>query len=176
MSAARPILLPGARLSTPTVETGRTANSAVSDYEFTISLRIRHPTVDPGRITEALGILPQHTWKAGDRRRDPAGVQLEGDYRESYWMARLMEQPQLSSGTLSVETVLVRTLDQLRRSHAFLKQLNADGGVAELQVSLYARQNFRLELIAASLTLLARLGLAIALDVHLHTPNSVQAN
>jgi hypothetical protein len=153
----------------------------MSEYEFTISLRIRHPTVDPDRITKALGIEPQHTWKAGDPRRDPGGEELEGDYRESYWMGRLMDAPQLSSGRLSVESVLQRTLDQLRRSHDFLDQLNTDGGVAELQVSLYARENFRLELPADSLALLSRLRVSVVLDVHVHhhtphTASSSQAN
>jgi hypothetical protein len=144
----------------------------MSEYEFTISLRIRHPTVDPAKITEALGIEPQHTWRAGDPRRDHAGEELDGDYRESYWMGRLMEAPQLSSDKVSVETVLKRTLDQLRRSQEFLDKLNTDGAVAELQVSLYARENFRLELPADSLALLNRLRLAVALDVHLHTPHT----
>ena len=151
----------------------------MSEYEFTISLRIRHPTIDPDRITKALGIEPQHTWKAGDPRRDPGGEELEGDYRESYWMGRLMDAPQLSSGRLSVESVLQRTLDQLRRSHEFLDELNTNGGVAELQVSLYARENFRLELPADSLALLSRLRVSVVLDVHLHTPHtapSSQAN
>jgi hypothetical protein len=148
----------------------------MSEYEFTISLRIRHPTVDPSRITEALGIEPQHTWRAGDPRRDPGGEELDGDYRESYWMGRLMEAPQLSSDKLSVETVLERTLDQLRRSQDFLDQLNTDGGVAELQVSLYARENFRLELPADSLALLSRLRVAVALDVHLHTPHTASSS
>jgi Domain of unknown function (DUF4279) len=148
----------------------------MSEYEFTISLRIRHPRIDPARITEALGIEPQHTWRAGEPRRDPGGEELEGDYRESYWMGRLMEAPQLSSGRVSVETVLERTLDQLRRSHDFLEQLNTDGGVAELQVSLYARENFRLELPADSLALLGRLRVAVALDVHLHTPHAASAS
>jgi hypothetical protein len=148
----------------------------MSEYEFTISLRIRHPTVDPDRITKALGIEPQHTWKAGDPRRDPGGEELEGDYRESYWMGRLMDAPQLSSGRLSVETVLQRTLDQLRRSHEFLDELNTNGGVAELQVSLYARENFRLELPADSLALLSRLRVSVVLDVHLHTPHTASSS
>lgn len=148
----------------------------MSEYEFTISLRIRHPTVDPDRITKALGIEPQHTWKAGDPRRDPGGEELEGDYRESYWMGRLMDAPQLSSGRLSVESVLQRTLDQLRRSHEFLDDLNTDGGVAELQVSLYARENFRLELPADSLALLSRLRVSVVLDVHLHTPHTASSS
>jgi hypothetical protein len=148
----------------------------MSEYEFTISLRIRHPTVDPDRITKALGIEPQHTWKAGDPRRDPGGEELEGDYRESFWMGRLMDAPQLSSGRLSVESVLQRTLDQLRRSHEFLDELNTNGGVAELQVSLYARENFRLELPADSLALLSRLRVSVVLDVHLHTPHTASSS
>ena len=138
----------------------------MSEYEFTVSLRLRHPAIDPSRITETLGIEPQHTWKAGDPRRDPAGGALERAYRESYWMGRLMDEPQLSSGLLSVESVLLQSLAQLRRSHAFLQQFHAEGGVAELHVSLYAREAFRLELSDETLGLLGRLGLAIALEVH----------
>jgi hypothetical protein len=40
----------------------------MSEYEFTLSLRLRHPAIDPTKITQTLGIEPQHTWKAGDRR------------------------------------------------------------------------------------------------------------
>jgi Domain of unknown function (DUF4279) len=142
----------------------------MSEYEFTISLRLRHPAIDPSKITQTLGIEPQHTWKAGDPRRDPSGGALEGVYRESYWMGRLMDEPQLSSARLSVESVLLQVLAQLRRSHEFLEQLHAEGGVAELHVSLYAREAFRLELSEESLGLLGRLGLAVALEVHPRPP------
>jgi hypothetical protein len=91
-------------------------------------------------------------------------------------MGRLMDAPQLSSGRLSVESVLQRTLDQLRRSHEFLDELNTNGGVAELQVSLYARENFRLELPADSLALLSRLRVSVVLDVHLHTPHTASSS
>jgi hypothetical protein len=116
-----------------------------------------------------LGIEPQHMWQAGCPRRSQAGKDLEGVYRESYWTARLMEGPQLSSDGISVETVLMQTASMLHRAHGFLEQLKVEGGVAELHVSLFARGNFRLDLLAESLALLGRLGLAIALDVHLHT-------
>ena len=138
----------------------------MSEYEFTVSLRLRHPAIDPSKITQTLGIEPQHTWKAGEPRRDPAGGALAGAYRESYWMGRLMDEPQLSSTRLSVETVLQQILAHLRRSQDFLEQLHSEGGVAELHVSLYAREDFRLELSAQSLGLLGRLGLTVALDVH----------
>ncbi len=90
-----------------------------------------------------LGIESQHTWKAGDARRSPTGEALEGIYRESYWMGRLMENPQLSSDHVSVESVLLTALAQLRRSLPFLVGINADGGVAELYISIFAREAFR---------------------------------
>jgi hypothetical protein len=138
----------------------------MSGYEFTISLRIRHPRIDPAAITRTLAMEPQHTWQAGAARLGPAGEALDGVYRESYWMGRLMEEPQLSSAQVSVESVLLQTLAHLRRSQSFLEQLHTEGGVAELYVSLFAREDFRLELSAQSLGLLGRLGLAVALDVH----------
>jgi hypothetical protein len=138
----------------------------MSEYEFTISLRLRHPSIDPSAITQTLGIQPQHTWKVGDVRRDPGGAALGGVYRESYWMGRLMDEPQHSSSRVSVESVLLQTLAHLRRSQGFLERLDAEGGVAELHVSLFAREDFRLELSARSLALLGRLGLAVALDIH----------
>lgn len=140
--------------------------NSMSEYEFAISLRIRHPSIEPDEITRTLGIEPQHTWKAGDRRRSPAGDTLEGSYRESYWMGRLMDEPQVSSDQVSVESVLLQILAQLRRSLSFLAALNAEGGVAELDISIFARGDFRLELLSESLALLGRLGLGAALEVH----------
>jgi Domain of unknown function (DUF4279) len=144
----------------------------MSDYEFALSLRIRHPRIDPSVITAELGIEPQHTWRAGDRRLDAAGGAIEGSYRESYWMARLMQQPQLSSEPLSVERLLMQTLGQLHRSQSFLEKINAEQGVAELHVSLYAREEFTLQLPVDTLALLGRLRLAISLDIHPHSPRS----
>ncbi|HTY50726.1 MAG TPA: hypothetical protein VMB48_13640 [Steroidobacteraceae bacterium] len=145
----------------------------MSDYEFTISLRIRHPTIDPCRITDAIGLEPQHTWKAGDPRRDPEGGQLDGVFRESYWTGRLMGQPQLSSGQLSVESVLIQILAHLRRAQGFLDQLHAEGGVAEVHVSLFSRANFRLEWPPELVAGFGRIRAAIILEVYPHFPRDV---
>ena len=147
----------------------------MSEYEFTVSLRIRHPTIDPAEITATLAIQPQHTWRAGQPRCDPTGAQLGGAHHDSYWMGRLMDEPQLSSNGVSVEGVILKTLTHLRRAQSFLEQLSAEGGIAELLVSLYARDDFRLELPSDSLTLLGRMHLAIAIDVHPHSPLTASA-
>jgi hypothetical protein len=137
----------------------------MSDYEFTMSLRIRHPNVDPAEITRTLGIQPQHTWRAGEPRRDPAGLTLGGEYRESYWMGRLMTRPELASDQVGVESEVLRMLAQLRRSFVYLESLKDEGAKAELHVSIFAREEFRLEFLPESLGLLARLGLTVALEV-----------
>jgi Domain of unknown function (DUF4279) len=135
-------------------------------YEFTLSLRIRHPSIDPAEITRALAIEPQHTWKAGEPRRGPSDETLAGEYRESYWMGRLTEGPQLSSGSVTVEGVLLETLVQLRRVEPFLATIRKGGGEAEFHVSMYARENFRLELASRLLSVLGRLGVSVAFDVY----------
>ncbi len=144
----------------------------MSEYEFTVSLRIRHPTLDPHTITAALGIEPQHAWQVGEPRRDAAGALLGGSHRDSYWMGRLMSEPQLSGDGVTVESVISKTLNHLRRAQPFLKRLSEDGGVAELLVSLFAREMFRIELPPDDVAALGSLRLAIALDVHPHSPLS----
>lgn len=148
----------------------------MSEYEFTVSLRIRHPTIDPMAITEALGIQPQHSWRAGQPRCNTAGAELGGPHHDSYWMGRLMSEPQLSCSGVSVENVILKTLTHMRRAQPFLDRLNNEGGVAELLVSLYARDIFRLEFPPDALALLGRLHLAVALDVHPHSPRNEPAS
>ena len=140
----------------------------MSDYEFTMSLRIRHPHIEPAEITRNLGIEPQHTWRAGEPRRDATGGEIGGQYRESYWMGRLMAQPELASDHVGVETEILRMLAHLRKSFDFLQTLKAEGAVAELHVSIFARDEFRLEFLAESLSMLGRLGLTVALEVKPH--------
>jgi len=138
----------------------------MSDYEFMMSLRIRHPRIDPAQITRVLGMEAQHTWRAGDLRRDSDGGELGGTHRESYWMGRLMQKPELARDHVSVESQIMHTLGTLRRCFDFLETLKAEGGTAELHISLYAREEFRIEFLPESLGLLGRLGLTVALEVH----------
>jgi Domain of unknown function (DUF4279) len=144
----------------------------MSDYEFTITLAIRHPDIDPARITAELGIEPLAAWRKGEPRAGPEGEPLQGAYRDSYWTGRMMPNPQLSSAYSSVEAELLKILAHLRKSQEFLLALRADRAITELHVSLFARQEFRLDLSPSTLEPLGRLGLAIALEVHPHLPES----
>jgi len=137
----------------------------MSDCRFTMSLRIRHPRIDAAEITRVLGIEAQHSWRAGDLRRDSAGAELGGTHRESYWVGCLMLKPEMARDHVSVESEIMHTLGTMRRCFDFLKTLRAEGGSAQLHVSLHAREDFHLELLPESLALLGRLGLAVALEV-----------
>jgi hypothetical protein len=56
----------------------------------------------------------------------------------------------------------------LRRSFGFLVTLKAEGGVADLYVNIFAREEFSLEFLPESLSLLGRLGLTVCLEVKPH--------
>ena len=146
----------------------------MSDYEFTMSLRIRHPRIEPAEITRRLGMEPQHFWRAGEQRRDAQGAAVGGSYHESLWMCALMARPELASDLIGVESELLHAIGVLRRSLDFLQSLRDTGGVAELHVSLFARQEFRLELPAELLASLGQMGIAMALEVNPHSASSVQ--
>lgn len=141
----------------------------MSDYEFTMSLRIRHPEIDPAEITRTLGLHPQHTWRAGEERRSSAGDSISGTYRESYWVCGLMSQPELASEHVGVESELQQALGTLRRSSDFLQSLQASGGTTEVYVSIFAREEFRIELLAEMASLLGRMGITLAVEVKPHS-------
>ena len=141
----------------------------MSDYEFTMSLRIRHPDIDPERITQRLGLQPQHCWRAGEERRGSSGEFLTGTYRESYWVCELMPDPQLATESTGVESELMQVMSKLHESLDFLKSIRASGGAGEVHVSVFAREPFRIELLAEIASMLGQAGIGLTLEVQPHS-------
>lgn len=52
-----------------------------------MSLRIRHPSIDPQEISVALELEPEHFFKAGETRTPRAKGQIAGRHTQSYWLA-----------------------------------------------------------------------------------------
>jgi hypothetical protein len=102
-------------------------------YHFRISLRVRHPSMSPENITEALGIEPKRSWKAGEVRRTPKGTLRTGVNQDTFWTAGI------TSGRwpLSVNEAIHDVLRGLVRYRAFLHQVRAEGGKAELFVGWF---------------------------------------
>jgi hypothetical protein len=52
-----------------------------------LSLRIRHPAMDPNEISTAIGVEPEHCFKAGDARTSSSQGRRTGLHSQSYWLA-----------------------------------------------------------------------------------------
>lgn len=141
----------------------------VSAHDFTMSLGIRHPDVDPVRITRELGLQPEHVWRSGDQRQDHAGATVGGEHRESYWICDLASAQALPDRPVDLQSELTRILDTLRRSMPFMQELHHGGGTAELFIRVFARGDFRLELLVEETALLARLGISTAIEVRIYS-------
>jgi hypothetical protein len=50
---------------------------------FQLSLRIKHPSMDPANISKELGIEPEHSFRAGQSRRSKTGVAPAAVHTES---------------------------------------------------------------------------------------------
>jgi hypothetical protein len=59
---------------------------------FQLSLRIRHPSLDPADISKELGIEPEHAFRAGQPRHSKSG-RTPAIHTESYWLAPLSPAP-----------------------------------------------------------------------------------
>lgn len=103
----------------------------LNDFEYCVSLHVQHPNIDPQRVTEALGIMPDRTIRVGDPRRNP----LNGTHNTSHWSATLNVIDKASLGDS-----LVALVEKFRPAGDFLRQLVAEGGRIELFFGLFATE------------------------------------
>jgi hypothetical protein len=52
-----------------------------------LSLRVRHPAIDPAEISTSLGLEPEHSFKAGDSRSAGGQGRVAGRHTQTYWLA-----------------------------------------------------------------------------------------
>ncbi len=135
-------------------------------YEYRVSLRIRHPNLDPAELTSQLGISPLHSWRAGEPRLGTAGEPDAGAYRETYWFAHLRRVIEDFIPDLPFEGVLMFALTRIQRAESFWDELLATGGSARFIVEIYGGDDFTLDLSRATLAKIARFGVAMSVDVH----------
>lgn len=148
----------------------------MSDYEIALSLGVRHPDIDPAQITRELGLQPGHTWRNGQERLDEYGASLGRAHKGTYWLCQLAPRPMLPGERTVMEGELTRVLHMLRKSIVFLQGLHYTGGTTELCITIFARGDFRIELLPEEAALLGRLGVSIAIEVRTYpataTPSS----
>ncbi len=127
-----------------------------------ISLRLEHPSLEPGFFTRRFGRQPDFSARAGAPRRTPAGNPLVGVERVTAWSAVLRE------GTCPPETLsslLTSVVEELGRHAELFRELASDGGKAELFVGWFMNSRNTGEEIAPAL-LKALSDLKLTLDVY----------
>jgi len=111
-----------------------------SAFIYTMSLRVRHPNLDPAVLTKALHLEPVHSWRAGDPRRSATGAVLGGEHHDSYWSATLPGQTVGAAGS-PLELFLGQKLVQLGRHRELLGRLQSEGGQISLLIELSRVEN-----------------------------------
>jgi len=56
---------------------------------FQLSLRVRHPSLDPAEISSQLRMKAEHSFRAGDPRLSRSGLAPASVHTESYWLGAL---------------------------------------------------------------------------------------
>jgi hypothetical protein len=111
-------------------------NAQVDDDErgplrYKIRLLIRHPTIDPDRITNTLGLTPQRSAMVGSVRKNPVGLVLPGLHTDSTWSHSIRVD-----GNRRFFSDVVNLIDRLEPHKNFLIELEKTGGSISMVVDL----------------------------------------
>lgn len=110
--------------------------SSEEDHRYSVSLMIKHPSLDSAQITQALGIAPKHVWLSGTPRKTPAGTSLPGSYPNSYWIASNVVRSQRSffEGAVAM-------LERLEAASDFIQIVTDSGGTVLINIGLFGGEN-----------------------------------
>lgn len=99
---------------------------------FTISLRIRHPSMSHEEIVKQLGMVPERAWSVGGARMTPVGEPLDGRYQKTYCTFMLIDR---SDGWFT--DGICRASSSLKAHRAFFHSIQDTGGSSELYVGVF---------------------------------------
>jgi hypothetical protein len=140
-----------------------------NEFEYSVSLSIVHPSIDPKNITAELTELhPVIQAFAGTERRDRQGrlVKPARKTMYSHWLAELHAEERLFSGDVPVSEFIVTRLCALERHRDMFLELDKEGEVT-LVIALYCKGNYSAEVLYAhALKQCGDLGINIELDIY----------
>jgi hypothetical protein len=157
----------------------------MSPHDYSIALRIRHPSIDPADITRQLGIVPQHAWRAGEPRSVEADEVGSAVHRETYWVGLVPQGPQQhptlgsdlgppasliiaalkSHATQRQVLALYFTLLKMKRAAGFWGEFAEQGGTVECLLQVHNTERFQLDLSQPVLLALAELKVPLSIEV-----------
>ena len=131
-----------------------------SAFSYSVSLRVRHPTLNLSVLTDRLRLEPAHSWTAGEPRRSQTGAPLGGNHRDSYWSAQLPAQMD-GPNSMPLELFFSQQVLQLGRHRDFLSKVQSDGGEMSLLVEISPVANASLTFSSATARKLADLNIEV---------------
>lgn len=150
---------------------------------FQISLRIRHPSIDPGDISRELKVESEYSFRAGEPRESGSGMAATALHAESYWLgslsavtaassligfggtrANLARERVQTAATESLTVALDAAVVSFMRQHAdFIRRMQEQGQVS-LLIELSTRSLSGFTLSPQFSRMLSDLGIAVELD------------
>ncbi|HKQ16843.1 MAG TPA: hypothetical protein VJT80_25730 [Steroidobacteraceae bacterium] len=127
-------------------------------YPFQLSLRVRHPSIDPAAISRELQIEPEHSFRAGEPRDPTRSLAVAPVHVDSYWLATLdleklllgmPETALVHEITRHTQTIAINALEPaltilttsiLKRHAEFFRRIQSEGGEVRLIVAISARK------------------------------------
>ena len=137
----------------------------MQEYEYIVSLRFWHPTIDPSAISTQLGRQPCRQIRVGDPRMTPKGRPLEGTYSQSYWWTDISGDTFQPATSIDAEHVIASLLKELAPHAEFLLELRKTGGKGVIQLTSSSARSYAIELPPDILHQCSKLGLGIAHEV-----------
>jgi hypothetical protein len=140
-------------------------------YEYSVGLRIHHPSVDPRAISRGLRMRPRWTWRVGEPRMTPTGTPLPGLRQETYWSKTITPGGVKAPSGGVAEAILTKLLKRLRPHRKFLRSLRNSGGNIELWLSAHSTSNYSFVFPPVLIGLIHDLGCKVVVDVYPYRQN-----
>jgi hypothetical protein len=140
-------------------------NAQVDDDErgplrYSIRILIRHPNIDPDRITNTLGLTPHRSAMVGSVRKTPTGRILPGLHTDSMWSHWF----RVERNRLFFSDV-VDLIDRLEPHKNFLIELERTGGSTSLVVDLPGDVNIGDVLSWSQMARLSAMRISLSIEV-----------
>jgi hypothetical protein len=152
---------------------------------FLLSLRIKHPSMDPEHISKELGIEPEHSFRAGQPRHSKSGLGVAAVHTESYWLAPMdptswfgnpsfAEPLRLAITQEHIDAVIARNLTgslglcaaRFNKAHAaWLNKIRLEGGEISLLVTLSPTTVNTFSLVPQVSTMFGELGITLEFEI-----------
>jgi hypothetical protein len=135
-------------------------------FDYHVSFRVTHPTLDAGAIAAQLRMTPKFCWTAGEPRKTPEGTPLEGVREESYCT---FDVGSGDDGELA--RCLTAAVSKLTAAAAFLRHVRETGGSLMFYVFWYPNGDTGEVFGADLLRNMAEMGIEMGINVYDDRPS-----